>query len=64
MNNLARHIASVIAMLIPAIIFAQNGGPADRKVTNPRSIDSPANPRARPIPIDDLYYTRLVSRAS
>ena len=35
-------------------------GPEDRKVTDPKSIVSPANTKARAIPIDDLYFSRSV----
>lgn len=33
-------------------------GPEDRQLTHPRSIVSPSNPSARPVPIGDLYFTR------
>jgi dipeptidyl aminopeptidase/acylaminoacyl peptidase len=33
-------------------------GPDDRQATDPKSIVSVANPAARPVPIDDLYFTR------
>jgi dipeptidyl aminopeptidase/acylaminoacyl peptidase len=35
-------------------------GPEDRTPTDPKSITSDANSEARPIPIDDLYYTRRI----
>ena len=35
-------------------------GPDDRQITDPKSIASASNPSARPVPIDDLYYTRTV----
>jgi dipeptidyl aminopeptidase/acylaminoacyl peptidase len=43
---------------------AQTSGPDARQITDPKSITSVANPNARPIPIDDLYFTRSVSSAS
>jgi dipeptidyl aminopeptidase/acylaminoacyl peptidase len=43
-----------------AISFAASG-PDDRPITDPKSITSAANPNARPVPIDDLYYTRSIS---
>jgi Tol biopolymer transport system component len=33
-------------------------------VTDPKSIQSPANPRAHPVPIEDLFFTRSVSSGS
>ena len=35
-------------------------GPDDRRPADPKSIVSPSNPSARPVPIDDLYFTRNV----
>jgi dipeptidyl aminopeptidase/acylaminoacyl peptidase len=43
---------------------AQSSGPDARQITDPKSIVSAANPNARPIPIDDLYFTRSVASAS
>lgn len=37
---------------------AQSSGPDDRPLTDPKSVVSATNPAARPVPIDDLYYTR------
>src|SRR5215469_9873842 len=34
-------------------------GPMDRTITDPRSIVSIATPDARPVPIEDLFFTRL-----
>jgi len=44
--------------------LAQPSGPDDRMLTDPHSINSASNPAARPIPIDDLYFTRSVGNAS
>ncbi|MGI9070773.1 MAG: hypothetical protein ACR2JB_05445 [Bryobacteraceae bacterium] len=33
-------------------------GPDDRPLTDPHSIISASDPAARPVPIDNLYYTR------
>jgi dipeptidyl aminopeptidase/acylaminoacyl peptidase len=54
-------------LLIPqfsVIGFTQSSGPDDRRITNPESITSAPNSMARPIPIEDLYFTRSVSNAS
>src|SRR5579862_5768364 len=53
--------AYVLALLAPAIAAAQVSGPADRQVTDPKSISSPANAAAHTIPIEDLFYTRSVN---
>jgi dipeptidyl aminopeptidase/acylaminoacyl peptidase len=47
-----------------ASAFAQSSGPADRQATEPKNIRSTSKLNARPIPIDDLFYTRSVSGAS
>jgi dipeptidyl aminopeptidase/acylaminoacyl peptidase len=44
--------------------IAQTSGPDARQISDPKSITSASNPNARPIPIDDLYFTRSVSSAS
>lgn len=38
--------------------------PAAREITDPRSINSLVNPAARPVPIDNLYYTKSVGGAA
>jgi dipeptidyl aminopeptidase/acylaminoacyl peptidase len=43
---------------------AQSSGPDTRQISDPRTITSASNPNARPIPIDDLYFTRSVSSAT
>jgi dipeptidyl aminopeptidase/acylaminoacyl peptidase len=43
---------------------AQSSGPDERAITDPKSIASASNLKARPIPIEDLYFTRSVSSAS
>lgn len=45
-----------------ALLFAS--GPSDRTATDPQSITSTSNPSARPVPIDDLYYTRGLAGAA
>ncbi len=44
--------------------LAGSTGPDDRPITDPKSIVSASNPAARPVPIDDLYYTRNASGAA
>lgn len=50
-----------LATLVAAPIAANSqtaGSPADRQITDPKSIVSAANPAAGPVPIPQLYYTR------
>lgn len=53
-----------LSIALAGLCFAQSSGPGDRQITDPKSISSPANPGARPLPIEDLYFTRSVSSAS
>ena len=53
-----------VALMSSTLLLAQSTGPDDRQITDPQSISSASNPRARPVPIDDLYFTRSVSSAS
>jgi dipeptidyl aminopeptidase/acylaminoacyl peptidase len=43
---------------------AQSSGPDTRQITDPKTLASVSNPDARPLPIDDLYFTRSVYGAS
>ena len=52
------------SILSSACLWAQSTGPDDRRITDPKSVTSTTNPKAHPIPIDDLYFTRSVSNAS
>jgi len=45
-------------------LLAGSTGPDDRPLTDPKSVDSASNPASRPVPIDDLYYTRSVFGAA
>lgn len=33
-------------------------GPSERQLTDPRSVASAVNPNARPVPVEDLFFTR------
>jgi dipeptidyl aminopeptidase/acylaminoacyl peptidase len=50
-----------VGLLALLRITVTASGPDDRTPTDPRLVNIPLNPEARPIPIDDLYYTRSVS---
>jgi len=43
---------------------AQSSGPDTRQITDPKTLTSASSPDARPLPIDDLYFTRSVYGAS
>jgi dipeptidyl aminopeptidase/acylaminoacyl peptidase len=51
-------------LLTGATLVAQSSGPDARQITDPRSLTSESNTAARPIPIDDLYFTRSLAGAS
>lgn len=61
----AGRYAAVTALLFFCTLVnlaAENpNSPADRKATDPKSIDSKKNDSARPIPVDDFFYSRRVS---
>ncbi len=49
---------------LAAILFADVKSPDDRPITSPKSLTSRANPKAGPIAIDELFYTRTVGGPS
>jgi Periplasmic component of the Tol biopolymer transport system len=55
---------SLIFFSCTSLIAQPSSSPDDRQVTDPKSIVSNANPAARAIPIDDLYFTRDITDAS
>ena len=62
-NNSAKRAAFAILSALLALagaLFAADS-PNDRQPTDPKSISSPANPSAHPVPIDDLFYSRRVT---
>ncbi len=64
MKSLKLTAACLLPLFVPAMALAQGSGPDDRQLTPPLSITSASSANARPIPVDDLYYTRWVSDAS
>ena len=52
----------LIVFVVAVLCFAS--GPADRQPTDPKSIASPVSAGAKPIPIDDLFYSRRISDQS
>ena len=64
MKSLRPVSAPVFLLLACGFLAAQSSGPDARQITDAKTIVSATNPNARPIPIDDLYFTRSVSSAS
>jgi dipeptidyl aminopeptidase/acylaminoacyl peptidase len=56
--------ASLIFFSFRSLLAQPVSSPDERQVTDPKSIMSNANPAARVIPIDDLYFTRDIRDAS
>jgi dipeptidyl aminopeptidase/acylaminoacyl peptidase len=54
----------LLLLLVSNCLLAQSSGPADRRITDPQSIRSVENPKAHPVPIDDLYFTHSLGSAS
>ncbi|HEY7306070.1 MAG TPA: DPP IV N-terminal domain-containing protein [Bryobacteraceae bacterium] len=53
-----------VFLLFSSCLLALSSGPDDRPITDPQSIGSPENSKARPVPIDDLFFTRSLGGAS
>ncbi|HEY6937256.1 MAG TPA: S9 family peptidase [Terriglobales bacterium] len=64
MRAVQRLLPAIFAILLCLPLLAQTSGPASRQPTDPKSVASAVNPNARPIPIDDLYFTRGLYGAS
>ncbi len=64
MKSLRNACSSFLFLLTCVSAVAQTSGPDTRQISDPKAIASASNPNARPIPIDDLYFTRNVSSAS
>jgi dipeptidyl aminopeptidase/acylaminoacyl peptidase len=54
----------VVASWCLCLPLAGSTGPDERPLTDPKSVVSTSNAAARPAPIDDLYYTRIVFGAA
>ncbi len=60
-------LISIVALIMPLsceLLLAQASGPDTRQLTDPGSITSAVDQRARPVPISDLFYTRSTFGAS
>ena len=54
----------LLSVLGTAAFLMAPSGPDDRQPTDPKSLESASNPAAKPIPIDELYFTRSVGGPS
>ena len=57
-------LGGALLLLTGWFLYGQVKSPADRVLTDPRSLTSQTNPQAGPIAIDELFYTRTVSGPS
>src|ERR1700674_4409532 len=64
MKSLRSTCVSLLFLFVCGTAVAQTSGPDSRQIGDPKIITSASHPNARPIPIDDLYFTRSVSSAS
>jgi dipeptidyl aminopeptidase/acylaminoacyl peptidase len=53
-----------IAIALASLSFVFARSPEERAVSDPQSIASVKNDRARPVPIDDLYFTRTITNGA
>lgn len=63
-GRISRYVALAACLLFCTLlnVAAENPkSPSDRKPTEPKSIDSKKNDSARPIAVDDLFYSRRVA---
>ena len=64
MKSLRNVCSSLLLCFICLCSIAQSSGPDARPITDAKAMVSASDPNARPIPIDDLYFTRSVTSAS
>ncbi len=54
MKTFAVLATSAFGVLYASSLWSQSTGPGDRMISDPLAIESPSNPAAAAIPIDDL----------
>src|ERR1700737_3384701 len=57
-----RILTGLLAAASLLFVFARS--PEDRTITDPATIPSARNPEARPVPIDDLFFSRNITDPS
>ncbi|HEX3155820.1 MAG TPA: hypothetical protein VHV32_14425, partial [Candidatus Angelobacter sp.] len=55
-----RRSSFILSIAFLMVISGFASGPADRQPTDPKSITSPVSAGAKPVPIEDLFYSRRV----
>lgn len=55
-----RKLITLVGVVWLSAVLCLASGPRDRQPTDPHSITSPSSPEARPVPVDDLYYSRRI----
>lgn len=55
-----RRVITLVAAVCLSAVFCFASGPQDRQPTDPHSVNSPSSPDARPVPVEDLYYSRRI----
>ena len=53
----SRFLGSIALLVFGSMLFASSS-PDERVLTDPKSVQSESRPDAKPVPIEDLYYTR------
>ena len=53
----------LVCLLLLGTTFAVSG-PNDRQITDPKSVTSQQNPNAKALPVEDLFFTRLIYDAA
>ena len=53
----------LVCLLLMSTMFAVSG-PADRQITDPKSVTSAQNANVKPIPVEDLFFSRSISDAA
>src|SRR5689334_17040747 len=56
-----RRSSLLVVIWLLTVISCFASGPADRQPTDPKSITSPVSAGAKPVPIDDLFYSRRIT---
>jgi Tol biopolymer transport system component len=51
---------SILLLVVSATLLSAVSGPDDRTATDPKTVTSVSNPDARPVPVEDLFYSRSV----
>src|SRR5689334_12462520 len=58
-HSMRRFVLSTLVCLLSGAVFAVTG-PKDRQPTDPKQVTSQTNASSRPVPVDDLLFSRRV----